>query len=235
MDINRIKMFLPSIIALIIISILGLLVSKAIKHNFRNKIDNLVWRSKYGDKLKFALLFYNFVFRPAGLELVFRVPLLLMFGTIMNITWLGIFVSSILSGVWHSFFTKPSHGFQQWFIVLGKGEIRELSNLTQERDNKTKLIQLAIDFSIGIFLGYLCLKYQSIWVSFLAHSVLPAIMMVVAVLIVFLSRIATLIILGAMVSFAFVVDFIVDLTVIEGWQKLNLFDRFIDYILKKSK
>ena len=107
-----------------------------------------------------TLLFFS----PSWEELVYRAPLIVFFGTISGFAWLGIIVSAIAFSIIH--YRSP----------LNKGMAQAERKVDGRPSNEGKLIKkigidrTIISFVLGILLGYLGIRYQSLWLCAGIHA-----------------------------------------------------------------
>lgn len=175
---ERILLFLPSILIIGGIAIITYVYLKWITKKLGNNLKSVSWIEK--NKLKISLLISSpsvYILAPAWEELVFRAPLIIAFGELSSVAWCGIIASSILFSLLHWFGNKVS--MFEIFDAKENGE-NESDNLKDESTRLSltmrkqiklkKILHVLFTIPIGIISGYLGVKYQSIWICVGIHS-----------------------------------------------------------------
>ena len=181
---ERILLFLPSILIIGGIAIITYAYLKWITKKFGDDLKSVSWIKE--NKLKISLLIgapNAYIFAPALEELVFRVPLIIAFGELSPVAWYGIVASSILFSLLHWFGSKIS--MFDIFVAEENGE-NESDNLEDESTRLSltmkkqiklrKVLNVLCTIPVGILSGYLGIKYQSIWICVVIHSLWNLIM-----------------------------------------------------------
>jgi membrane protease YdiL (CAAX protease family) len=136
------------------------------KENKRNK-----WKA-----VIFATVPFTCIFSPALEEIVFRAPLLFLFSVISGYAWLGIIISSILFALAH-YSEKTTEVFLRGIEFAEEVWTKEPNNNAHingsDRERRKKLFRRgrAIgSFGFGILVGYLGIKYQSLYLCAVIHA-----------------------------------------------------------------
>lgn len=189
---ERILLFLPSILIISGIAFVTFLYLKLMIRRFGDKLKSVDWIEK--NKLKIGLLLSSpnaYIFAPAWEELVFRAPLIIIFSELSQSAWHGILISSILFSLLHWFGNKIT--FFEILIARENNENKsdnledENERLGQKMKKELKLrkaLHVFFTFPVGIMLGYLGIKYQSVWMCVGIHSLWNLIMPLVMLLII---------------------------------------------------
>lgn len=171
------------------------------KEKLKNPKYAVQWRKEH--KLKAALIaFLSFViYAPALEELIFRAPLIIIFDTVSGYAWIGILVSSVVFGVMHYFGKFAVIGFEvikETSIANGEPEegVNDFESKRESFIKRVKRIRLISSFLLGILLGYLSVKYQSLYLCLGIHAawnlaspfVLPIIGLIAVVIYFFISE-----------------------------------------------
>ena len=126
------------------------------------------------------------VWAPAVEELIFRAPLIIVFGAMSSAAWYGIFVSSGLFALSHWFGKKI---WMPEIISARENGNYESDDVTTEVNRLSaeggkmimarKALHVVFTLPLGILAGYYGIKYQSVWVAFGIHSAWNLVMPVV--------------------------------------------------------
>jgi len=164
--VERIYIFLPSILALACIAGIAFLYLKWIARRLGDNFTNEEWREKNVAKILLTVgapTYY--VFAPAVEELIFRAPLIILFGAMTSFAWYGILISSVLFALMHL--------------------------LSQEERKKTlahKAYRFVATFVLSVLAGYYGIVNQSIWTSFGIHVawniIAPALLFIFTLLLI---------------------------------------------------
>ena len=193
--IGRIIHFLPSICVLLSIFALTCLYLKIIGR-LKKDLQNIEWVRR--NKLKaVALVGFPIIYLWAPLleELIFRAPIVVLFGSISNYAWIGISISSALFAAIHCIGIG-----EDIYFIAGLEEIEDIDSALRVEDlekkplaisrneiKKRRLIKVASTFILGMLAGYFGVKYQSLYVCVGIHIiwnlVMPIILQVLLVLI----------------------------------------------------
>jgi membrane protease YdiL (CAAX protease family) len=179
--IEKLVSFLPAIIVLSSIVVILLCLYRFIPARLldKEKLKNLKYAVQWSKEHKLRIVLMTILvaglYFPALEELIFRAPLIVIFDTLSGHAWIGILVSSVLFAVVH---------YSGKFAVTGFEAMKEMSIANREpeervdrfeskRENFIKVIKwgrLISSFLIGILLGYLAIKYQSLYLCFGVHA-----------------------------------------------------------------
>lgn len=189
---ERILLFLPSILIIGGIAIVTFLYLKLMIRKFGDNLKSIDWVEQ--NKLRVSLLLSSpnaYILAPTWEELVFRAPIIIMFSELSQSAWYGILVSSILFSVLHWRGNKIT-----LFEILDAKELGENKSdnlkdeserLRQEKKKRVKLrkaLHVLLTFPTGIMLAYCGIKYQSIWMTVGLHSLWNLFMPFVVVFII---------------------------------------------------
>lgn len=186
---DRFYTFLPSILALTLIWCISFLIWRTYKRCYGvDTINSKKWLRKNKWKTSFMAIMLSCVSAPAAEELIFRAPIIIMFDQMSSAALYGIYVSSALFALVHL------HGNTTLVTQIRIDEegqsddVRiELKRLLREKKRTAvigKIIKVIVTFPMGILFGYYGIKYQSLWVSFGAHSAWNFFMPLVIVLVI---------------------------------------------------
>lgn len=181
---ERIYVFLPSVLVIVCIAGATLLYLKWVIKRFGDNFKSVEWHKKNQRKVVWTVgtPMIN-VWEPAVEELIFRAPLIIAFGTMSSVAWYGVFASSVLFALSHWF------GKKIWIpeILSAKENgnhksddmVAEMNRLHAEEGKMImvrKVLHVVFTLPLGILAGYYGIKYQSVWVAFGIHSVWNLIM-----------------------------------------------------------
>ena len=194
---ERISLFLPSILIIGGIAVIMFLYLKLMIRKFGDNLKSIDWVEQ--NKLKASLLLSSpnaYIFAPTWEELVFRAPIIIMFSELSQSAWYGILASSILFSVLHWRGNKIT--FFEILDARDNGE-KESDNLEDESERlsqkmkkevkQRKALHVLLTFLSGIIFGYFGIKYQSIWISVGLHSLWNLIMPILVVVLIILAAI----------------------------------------------
>lgn len=184
---ERIYVFLPSILIIACIAGVTLLYLKLIVKRFGDSFKSVEWHEKNKQKVAWVVgaPFIN-IWAPAVEELIFRAPLVIAFSAMSSFAWYGILSSSALFALTH--WVGKKIWIPEILSARENGEHKfddlktEVNRLHQEAGKKIivrKVLHVILTLFLGILAGYYGIKYQSIWVSFGIHSAWNLIMPVV--------------------------------------------------------
>lgn len=173
--IDRSHFFLPSILIMTIIVIAYWFFYKS---NHKRIMEDLKAMKQVRDKESVAaffkgnwwrmllMIFAAVLFSPVKNELLFRMPLLVAFGSFSEMTWNAIYVSAVLYALFQSLSFKTNFlkedmwskyvGAQRTFLKIGAYVLNFLSW-----------------WAVGIAAGYVAIRYQSLFVCVLFGITLP--------------------------------------------------------------
>lgn len=187
--VERILSFLPSILGLLSLAVVGFFLPRIIvKRLGVENFKSIGWQKKNRFKVASLKDSQAYLFGPAREELIFRLPLVVAFSALSTQAWVGILVSAVIFAAVH----VP--GFRQR-LNLGKlgSKMMMEEKKTQTDDIDTELreidrsttknyfviittVRVASAFAAGIWLGYLGITNQSILLPFVVHIVLNIIL-----------------------------------------------------------
>ena len=210
--VERFMGLLPSIVVLCIIAVSFSIFLRIIESRWFGKEsqkDNTVWLYQWAkSNKKKGLLLYCLpalsISTPSREELIFRAPLLVFFGTVSGLAWLGIIASAIVFSLMH--FISPANK-----SILKTTRIIERECLGEELDpegdeneeedkkktiRKVKMIRGVNSFIFGVLIGYLGVRYQSLWLCVGIHAgwnlvvpiVLPILILIFAFVVMFIKN-----------------------------------------------
>lgn len=198
---ERIYAFLPSVLVITCIAGVALLYVRWNIKRFGDNFKSVEWQKKNQWVVIWTVgtPLAN-VWAPAVEELLFRAPLIIMFGAMSSAAWYGIFTSSGLFALLHLLGKKIYIAEILSSREDGDHESDdievEMNRLHQEAGTTTILVRKAlhvvITFPLGILAGYYGIKYQSIWVAFWIHSAWNLIMPIVLPILATLAMLAFL-------------------------------------------
>ena len=180
---ERFMSLLPSVLVLVGIGGVAFLFLKFIlpvligNERYKNPELLKVWMKENKWKaVIFAAVPSTCIFSPALEEIVFRAPLLFLFSVISGHAWLGIIISSILFALVH-YSEKTTEALLKGIELAEEVWTKEPNNNAhingpdRERRKKSFRISRAIgSFGFGILVGYLGIKYQSLYICAVIHA-----------------------------------------------------------------
>jgi len=192
--VERIYLFLPSILFITCIAGITHLYIRLVIKRFGDNFKSVEWHEKNERKVSWMLgTPTNNVLAPAMEELIFRAPLIIAFSAMSSVAWYGIFASSGIFALMHWL------GKKIWMPdILSAREnsdhktddmVVEVNRLHQEKGREImvrKVLHVILMLPLGILTGYYGIKYQSIWVAFGIHSIWNLIMPIVLLIFMFL-------------------------------------------------
>ena len=196
---ERISLFLSSILIIGGIAIIMFLYLKLMIRKFSDNLKSINWVEQ--NKLKASLLFSSpnaYILAPTWEELVFRAPIIIAFSGLSQSAWYGILISSVLFSLLHWFGNKVT-----FFEIInardnGENESDNLEDESKRIARKMKggvrlrrALHVLATLPTGILLGYLGIKYQSVWMCVGFHSLWNLLMPFVVLLIIILIAITS--------------------------------------------
>jgi len=167
--VERLMDLLPSIIVLFIVAVSSFgffetAISRCIRDQDHNKFEAFQrWAKDNRKKAYFAFhLPTLLLFSPSKEELMFRVPLLVLFGSISALAWLGIIMSAMAFSLVH--YSSPLN--DPIFEATSKNEDEDKKRGLR----KIKRARAMISLIFGIMIGYLGVRYQSLWLCASIHA-----------------------------------------------------------------
>src|SRR3989338_494760 len=98
----RLNVFLPSLIILAALVLVGVVYIRIIKWRLKGKLNSIAWVQEHHRQISWTISFpLLYVFGPAIEELIFRAPLVVLFENISSGAWWGISISAILFALTH--------------------------------------------------------------------------------------------------------------------------------------
>lgn len=191
---ERIFMFLPSILVIAGIAGISFFYVKWIIKRYGDDYNSVEWHQQNKWKVTWTVgtPIMN-VWAPTIEELIFRAPLIIAFSTLSSFAWYGILASSVLFSLTHWFGKKI--GMPEILSAQEENE-NESDNLESEverlhqKNSKDILIRRVLNviltLPLGILAGYYGIKYQSVWLSIGIHSAWNLIMPFVVTLLIIL-------------------------------------------------
>ncbi len=195
---ERIYVFLPSIVIIACIAGATRLYLKLKIKSFGDNFKSVKWHEKNKWKVIWTVGTPSTnIWAPAVEELIFRAPLIIAFSAMSSFAWYGVLTSSGLFALLHWF------GKKIWMTDIlsarknnehkTDGVMAEMNRLHQDQGKAImirKVLHVVLALPVGILAGYYGIKYQSIWVSFGIHFVWNIIMPMVFPLLLLLGTFA---------------------------------------------
>jgi len=188
---ERIYVFLPSVLVLVCIAGAMRLYLKWVINRFGDNFKSVEWHKRNQWKVGWTVgLPSILVWAPAEEELIFRAPLIIACSTLSSVAWYGVFISSVLFALMHWFGEKI--WMPEILSELDKDDHKtddvaaEVNRLHQKKGKwivVRKVLHVISSLPVGVLAGYYGIKYQSIWVSVCIHSAWNLIMPLVLQLI----------------------------------------------------
>jgi len=196
---ERFMQFLPSVIIIFSIAVVTLAHLFLIEKLLGSRLKSIDWLNKNKRKIFFLFFVPAFYVLPPTLEeLIFRGPLIIVFGTLSFSAWIAILFSAFLFAAFHYFGVASRINLFDILSEKEKGNIEtddieaEEKKLAKTQSKKIKIrriINISVSFPLGIFSGYCGIVYQSIWLSVVVHfiyNILAPIILWIIIAIVFL-------------------------------------------------
>lgn len=193
---ERFWLFWPEILPIAIIGVVIFIFLKIFTTILKKELNSIYWLNRH----KFMVDF--FVSQPLALilaptleELLFRLPLLLMFTSLTSDAWTGIWISSCAFGFIHIFGAKVTGMEVMLAYMMGQTQSDDFKEETQRIALKTqgnivikRLIAFVFTTGAGVLISYFGIKYQSLWLCVGIHAawnlIVPGVMMIVTMLVV---------------------------------------------------
>jgi membrane protease YdiL (CAAX protease family) len=177
---ERVYVFLPSILILVGLAIVSRIYLKLVTDRFKKDLNSIKWCKENTLKLVLMLTLPTLcVYAPALEELIFRAPLVVAFKALSPVAWHWIIVSSALFAATHWFGRKITIDD----VLLAEKENNglptdnvdeEMKRLDQLQGKKKRIIKkishVIFTFLLAILAGYYSIKLQSVWIAFGIHS-----------------------------------------------------------------
>jgi len=174
---ERLRVFLPSIIIIASIGIAVLLYVKWFEKRNAEFLKSADWlsKNKYAVMLKYAWPSV-LISAPTLEEVIFRAPIIVAFGALTSNAWIGVIVSSTIFAIPHwrgskvtaiEFFEANEKNQFQTDDVLTT--INQLQKTNGVKIRIRKIANVVLAFLTGMLSGYYGIKYQSLWVSVGIH------------------------------------------------------------------
>ncbi|OHA50340.1 MAG: hypothetical protein A3A80_00600 [Candidatus Terrybacteria bacterium RIFCSPLOWO2_01_FULL_44_24] len=210
---ERFLHFLPDIAVIATIAALTWLYIKALSHHIGENSKSITWLKK---NPKIALLVglpTLFIWAPTVEELIFRAPLIIVFGAMSPYAWIGIVVSNIIFAVIHQgknsvrkhieFSTHLSN--QEGELATDDYETERAGFIASQPKQTTvaKIFSVIPQFALGMLSGYLGITNQSIWLSVGIHCAWNIFAVIGLPLLIVL---VTLVVGGIMLGFSFLIN-----------------------------
>jgi len=197
--VERIYVFLPSVLVIAVIAGATLLYLKWVIKRFGDDFKSVEWHKKNQWKVIWTVgTPLTNAWAPAVEELIFRAPLIIAFSAMSSVAWYGVFASSGLFALSHWF------GKKIWMpeILSAKENgnhksddvVAEIDRLHTEEGKMImvrKVLHVIFTLPLGILAGYYGIKYQSVWVAFGIHSVWNLVMPAVLPILMLLGMLAS--------------------------------------------
>jgi len=170
---DRIYLFLPSIIIIASIAIFSYIYLFLTVKRFGDKVNSIQWIKDNEKKVVWRIVSpQQYVFAPTSEELFFRAPLIIMFSSLSEPAWYGIVISGILFGFLHIFGQKLflEDITDETKTDDAKAEMKRLCQEKQKMIIRRKIYHALFASLLGICFGYIGIVYQSLWASVCAHA-----------------------------------------------------------------
>ncbi len=176
---ERILQELPSFALLAVIAFALKFYFKRFDKRFEKQLKSIRWQIENKTKVSW---FYStprtLLYAPTCEELLYRVPLLILFSELSVFAWIGIVISSFAFGLEHYKGTKIT--FSEILLARSFRRIEiddDLKVSSNELSRKLgwrlisarKWSHVLFATVWGLLLGYLAVKFQSIWICVFAH------------------------------------------------------------------
>ena len=195
---ERLGFLWPSIIVVLCVSLSSLAYIRYYCRKHKAELNDTLWIKDNMAKIIIHLsLPAIYIWAPFAEELMFRMPLIIIFGTLSGPAWCGIILSAAIFAASH--LNNSFSASSDLEKVIKKAENDELpdSNFAsatlcvkedksegEKKEEKTaKIISIFLLFAFGILEGYWAIKYQSIWPAIGAHFAYNLLMPVVSALV----------------------------------------------------
>lgn len=204
---ERFWLFWPEILPIAVIALAFYIYIRLFGNFYKDYLNSISWVKKNG----FVVDFFYFkpqilILAPTLEELMFRLPLLIMFPALSQEAWIGIWISSIIFGLIH----WPGQKINPLdiFMALKNGEVvtdcvkTETDRIVKNKSGEMiyrRLIHTLMATGAGVTIGYFGLKYQSLWLCVGIHAAYNLLMPIVVVLVMGMLSIVYLVIIFILV------------------------------------
>ena len=166
---ERIYQFLPAMLVPLSVAIAGNIYAALLAKKYRDVLNDKQWTKAHPWKCFFLFWApFAYGYGPVQEELIFRMPLIIIFSGISPNAWIGIVVSAATFAIIHW------HGGLIATMQKNEKKTEYGSEIIAERMKKQfrqqKSVQMVVLFIMGTFIGYYGVYYQSIWVSVGMHA-----------------------------------------------------------------
>lgn len=198
-EMEKFYAFLPSLLIIACIAGAAFLCVKLATRRFGTNLKSVEWNKKNRFKVALTIgLPSILIFAPTAEELIFRAPLIIVFGSMSPVAWYALLVSSAIFSLIHWFrkvWLVPNLSSAKECTECESDDMAAEVNRLQKKNKKTvvvmKVASLIFTLFAGLLFGYLGITYQSIWLCVGLHAVwnltvpilLPIVMQLLALLI----------------------------------------------------
>jgi len=141
------------------------------------KFNDVGWVRKNKWKIIFFLSFPVVVIvGPVLEETIFRAPLIIFFGSLTPMAWVGVIVSSLLFALSHAYNLPSLLLSEKIFRDKGVNESEKVAQVVEniKKENKSeikayRIVLIIVTFVLGMVAGWLGVKYQSIYPCLILH------------------------------------------------------------------
>ncbi len=127
------------------------------------------------------------VFDPATEELIFRLPLVLLFSSVTSLSWVFIVSVSVIFGVfhWNPSYRKLINAASEERGAFYQKSEEELKEIAKKGKDPlwAKMIGVVQSTSLGVLCGYFAVKTQNVLVAYAIHAIWNLVMPVVLMMI----------------------------------------------------
>lgn len=164
---QRFLLFLPSVMGLFIIALVVLLPALLLYSRYSLNMKNPEWRKQnYWKIFWLGIIPDVIIIGPAIEEIIFRLPLVILFNSLTVMCWWGIGLMATLFATVH-WFMQAFDNYDGEYLTSLSLQTRKPVNF---KSKKMKLIRVASAFLTGLGCGFFTIKFQSLWISFFVHA-----------------------------------------------------------------
>ncbi len=191
---------LPSIVTLALIGLVGHFYSLVVNKRYKERFNSIEWLETHSWMPGVIIAApAQYLFGPAVEELVFRLPTIVLADNFPSYKWYFIGVTTLVFSICHWHGTKID--LDELLSINFRRE-KKLDNLTElikvveieKRDLviKRKILRVLVACVSGFVFTYFGVAYQSLWLSFILHSMwnlfMPLLVIVFAIVFLALLR-----------------------------------------------
>ncbi len=192
---DRINLFLPSIVSLTLVGYATHLYLKWIRNRWHKRLSSIDWRNQNQNRVDWLINMPNaWILAPIQEELIFRSVVIIAFTNISIGAWIGITISAILFGLMHWRGSKIPLSEIIWAKNLGKitsddekaSVVEWARHIGSSEITRRKLRHVLSATCHGMILGYCGVAFQSLFICVIVHSALNA--LIIPFLSIFIPR-----------------------------------------------